>query len=214
MSGRATLLALLCACAPAATLVDDMPEDVAMALVDCRLLEGEQQDWCTLQAVGSSLGTGLDDYELCRRMGAALPRDLCLEASVRHSDQPAPYQACDSVQDPAVRQMCWVSAAETHAAQDLQGAIALCRRANTVVERCVARVIAWHARQRPDSFEVLTQDVRTALEVYPRLAYDSTLGASVGKSARSLGAMPGREGPCAAFPPGQARLTCTGSLSY
>lgn len=208
---RASALLVLAACTRPPVFTTGVGSELPGEVFRCNALEGSIRDWCVVQALDVRFGTGLETYELCRRMADPLARDRCLDLAVRHPDSPAPPEVCAYVDDERLRGACWVSGAlQADASED---AFARCDNAGGAIASCVDQVIVARAQSWLDRGPaVIALDVASAVQVYVPLAYDARFGGWVGATVHRLGPTFSRARPCDPFPSGSARLACEVAL--
>ncbi len=214
MSIRLGLMPLLWACSNT-PLTADLPEDMAVSLQHCEMLDGSARDWCAIQALDDTFNprAGTDIIKVCSRMSDPDASDRCIELSVRNYVDPAPAENCDDINDTMMRNSCWLSDADRQMNGPIEGVMAVCEKSGPLLRHCVVHV-STHRQEYwiANGFEVMTSDIRYILGRVDGLEQSLDFGQGVGTAARMLGLVPGMPGPCDAFRYGQGKMACETAL--
>lgn len=212
VSGARALVAglALAGCATSSTsYTHGIASELTQTTFACDRLEGDARSWCGLTSVQSDVGSGLEVYELCRRMEEPLTRDRCLAVAVARERDPAPAEVCAYATLDRWREWCWTSAAARQASLNVSRAAASCAAAGALRSQCAAGVMSERIQLLASGEQVnLREEIEALTEGEPRLAYDPGFGAAMGRAGRELGLLDLRAWPCDALPEGSGRLSC------
>lgn len=210
---RAALLALgvgtLAGCPEPASLVRDMPADWAERLASCESLEGEERDWCAMNAVSLDGGDGRTLYSLCERLVTRDAYDRCVEMSMRHPVLPPAAPMCARIRTADVREACYLSGAVQSYTYDANTVVKACRSAGSLAERCLTAFVGARGPMwAMDGVTMMDEEIGAIVGAYPSLGRDQEFGTAVGLAARGVWVPAGATSPCNVLPAGAGRLAC------